>query len=166
MWLILLPAALAGGAEPVASLERDAAGLVLPWIRPPDGVVAPSWELHGVLRYGERRLTWTQVLTGEPPWEVVLPPELYFDGYQRDWLSSLHLRLYPTDGLGALTRQLPVERLWVVWPDGATAVWLDEAGRRVEAPNGAWSASALATVPIEDVGDPNVEIAPPVGGAR
>jgi hypothetical protein len=150
---------------PEAKLLRDASGLVLPFVEAPAGVIAAGWSVTGKVIYGEAQVKWSTPLTGSPPWEIVLPQGAYFDGWQREWLSRIRLVLYATDAAGNQLQELPVEPAWVVWPDGQTPVWLDDAARRVEAPNGAWSFAAQATVPAEDVGNPNAGVAPPTGGA-
>ncbi|MEQ1564219.1 MAG: hypothetical protein ABMA64_01185 [Myxococcota bacterium] len=138
-------------------------------MNPPEGARADSWRLVGKVLYGGRQVAWESDLVGAPPWEVALPaagsvePAL-FDGWQRDWLSRVRITLVAlTDGRA--TDDYPVEAAWVVWPDGWTAVWLDEAARRIDAPNGAWSLAEQAKVAPEVSGDPTASVEPPTGGA-
>jgi hypothetical protein len=149
----------------VATFTRDEAGAPLPWIAPPEGATAASWTLYGRVTFGGRHVRWTAELQGEPPWEVALPAEAYFDASQQGWVSRIQLTLVGRDAKGNARRDFGSEQAWVVWPDGETPIVLDKAARDVEAPNGAWSPEAQATVPAELFGDPTASVAPPEGGA-
>jgi hypothetical protein len=146
---------------------RDAAG-VLPWLALPKVDAAVSWRLEGTLFYGGKQVEWSWSAKGADPVEVVLPAEAYFDGYQRDWLSRVTVRIVGQDVEGRPVSEATSEELFVVWPDGETPLWLDTTAAALEAPNGAWyphGADAIVAALATGM-DPRAVLEPPTGGAK
>ncbi|MEQ1567596.1 MAG: hypothetical protein ABMA64_18280 [Myxococcota bacterium] len=108
-----------------------------PLLYPPTDVAASSWSLRGSLYYAGTEVAWTADLDGDPPFEVVLPEGAFFDVWQRDWLSSVRIRLvgHGSDGSDTVVGAAVVH---VVWPEDE-ALWLEQETATVEAPSGAWS---------------------------
>jgi hypothetical protein len=134
-----------------------------------DGAVGLLLRAHA--SYGSLIWDWSDTYDAGGSIDLAIPDEVYADGFQRDWLTSVQYRLYAVDSAGRTIAVYRIAPLWLVFPEGSAAhpVWLDEATRRETAPLGAWSPAARASVAaLEEAvaGNHLASMDRPTGGAR
>ncbi len=128
------------------------------WFTLPDrGSAGEVVEVAYRATFGPYRVTWSEVTEVPGSFRPTLPPEATaLSPLQADWLTGLSVKVRAASG-----EAFDVQPAWFVVTDDGVE-WLDRGRVDAEAPAGAWSSGARATVAEQE--REHVWVMPPVDG--
>ncbi len=103
------------------------------------------WTLDYTAVFGTARISWTETVTPGSH-RLTVPPEAIVSALQREWLTGVHVVAKASSREGRQVEVRTMDPISFVVVDDSEIRWLDANAVEREAPSGAWSASARASI--------------------